>query len=72
LYSLVNGDDWTIIFNKTWNQWGTIYSKDADALRVQLKSKKSDHFTEKFTIGVGKDGTVTLWWGDYTVPFHVE
>jgi hypothetical protein len=72
LYSLANGDDWTIIFNKTWNQWGTVYSQAADALRVNVKGKKSPKFTEKFTIEVGKDGKVSLWWGDKTVDFWVK
>lgn len=72
LYSLANGDDWTIIFNKTWNQWGTVYSEAADALRVNVKGKKSSKFTEKFTIEVGKDGKVSLWWGDKTVDFWVK
>ncbi len=72
LYSIANGDDWTIIFNKTWNQWGTEYAQDKDALRVNVKSKKSSKFAEKFTISVGKDGKVSLWWGDYEVPFTVE
>ena len=71
LYSIANGDDWTIIFNKTWNQWGTEYSQAADALRVKVKSKKSAKFTEKFTITV-VGGKVTLWWGDYEVPFNVQ
>jgi Protein of unknown function (DUF2911) len=72
LYSLNTGDDWTIIFNKTWNQWGTEYSQGADALRVDVKGKKSEKFAEKFTIGIGKDGKVTLWWGDKTVSFWVK
>ncbi len=72
LYSLANGNDWTIIFNKKWNQWGTEYSQAEDALRVNVKSKKSAKFTERFTITVGKDGKVTLWWGDYEVPFTVQ
>jgi hypothetical protein len=72
LYTLANGDDWTIIFNKTWNQWGTVYSQDKDALRVNVKAKKSPKFTEHFTISVGKDGKVSLWWGDYEVGFWVK
>src|SRR5258705_11168104 len=27
LYSIAGKDEWTIIFNKTWNQWGTNYSE---------------------------------------------
>ena len=72
LYSIANGDDWTIIFNKKWNQWGTVYNQGDDALRVNVKSTKAPAFAEKFTINVGKDGKVTLLWGNYQVDFHVE
>lgn len=72
LYSLANGNDWTIIFNKTWNQWGTEYSQAADALRVNVKSTKASSPSEKFTIKVNDTGTVTLMWGDQVVAFKVE
>ena len=72
LYSIANADDWTIIFNKKWNQWGTVYNQADDALRVNVKSIKAPAFAEKFTIAVGKDGKVTMLWGNYQVDFHVE
>lgn len=72
LYSLATGDDWVIIFNKTWKQWGTEYSEAVDALRVKVKAGKASAFAEKFTISVGKDGVVHLLWGAYDVPFKVE
>jgi len=72
LYSIANGDDWTIIFNKTWNQWGTEYKEADDALRVKVKAKKASKFAERFTITTGKDGKVTLWWGDNQVEFNVQ
>jgi len=72
LYSIANGDDWTIIFNKTWNQWGTIYKESEDVLRVKVKSVKAAKFAEKFTITISKAGKVDLWWGDYDVSFKVE
>ena len=72
LFTIANGDDWTIIFNKTI-KWGAFsYKQDEDVLRVNVKSKKSPKFTEHFTISVGKDGKVTLWWGDYEVGFWVK
>src|ERR1043166_3480832 len=37
LYSLNDGNDWTIIFNKTWNQWGTEYTEGDDYMRVKVK-----------------------------------
>jgi hypothetical protein len=39
----VNGDEWTIIFNKNWNQWGAFsYKEDEDVLRVKIKASKAD------------------------------
>jgi len=72
LYSIANGDDWTIILNKTWNQWGTVYKESEDALRVKVKAGKTASFVEKFAITVSKDGKVDLLWGDSDVSFKVE
>jgi len=72
LYSIANGDDWTIIFNKTWKQWGTEYKEADDALRVNVKATKAPSTTEKFTITVSKTGKVDLLWGDKDVAFTVE
>ena len=72
LYSIANGDDWIIIFNKTWKQWGTEYSQADDALRVNVKAGKATPFAEKFTITVSKAGKVDLLWGNSNVSFKVE
>ena len=73
LFTIANGDEWTIIFNKTWQQWGAYDYKEADdALRVKVKAKKSDSFSEKLTYTVAKDGKVALLWGDKKVEFKVK
>ena len=73
LFTLVNGDDWTIIFNKTWKQWGAFDYKEADdILRVNVKAGKADPFAEKMTFTIDADGKVTLLWGDKKVEFHVR
>ena len=72
LFTLVNGDDWTIIFNKTAKQWGAFkYKESDDALRVTVKGGKGS-FTEQFKIDAGKDGVITLFWGDNKVSFTVK
>ncbi len=71
LYTIANDGEWTIIFNKTWNQWGTQYNEADDALRVKVKPGKASQFAEKMTFNVNKDGTVTLLWGDTKVDFKV-
>ena len=69
----MNGSEWTIIFNKTWNQWGAFTYKEADdALRIKVKSGKAPQFYERMTFTVSKDGKVSLLWGDIEVDFKVE
>jgi len=72
-FTINNGDEWTIIFNKTWNQWGAFNYKEADdALRVKVKADKAKDFSEKLTYTVEKNGKVTLLWGDKKVEFKVK
>ncbi len=72
LFTIANGDDWTIIFNKTAKQWGAFSYKQADdVLRVNVKATKAAAFAEKFTINAVA-GKVTLLWGDNEVSFKVE
>ena len=73
LFMIMNGDEWTIIFNKTWNQWGAFNYKEADdALRVKVKAEKAKDSTEKLTYTIEKNGKVTLLWGDKKVEFKVK
>jgi hypothetical protein len=73
LFTIVNGDEWTFIFNKTWKQWGAYNYKEADdALRINEKGDKADKPAEKLAITIGKDGKVTLLWGDKKVDFQVS
>jgi len=75
LFSVVDSatGDWTIIFNKTWNQWGAFSYKQADdVLRVKAKHKKADEFAERMTFTISKDGDVHLLWGDIDVKFEVK
>ena len=73
LFTIANGNDWIIIFNKTWNQWGAFDYKEADdALRVNVKSGKAPQFAEQMKFQISKEGVVTLLWGDIMVGFKVE
>jgi hypothetical protein len=73
LFTLVDGDKWTIIFNKTWKQWGAFGYKEADdALRVTVKADKAESFAETFTIKIADDGKVTLLWGGNEVKFKAK
>lgn len=73
LFTLVKADEWTIIFNKTWKQWGAFdYKETDDALRVKVKAGKADPFAEKMTFSISEKGKVSLLWGDRQVSFTVK
>ena len=73
LFTIMNGDEWTIIFNKTWKQWGAFGYKEADdALRVKVKGGKTKAFSEKMTFVIDKKGKISLMWGDKQVDFKVK
>ena len=72
-FTIDNGSDWTLIFNKTSNQWGAYDYKEADdALRVNVKPEKAKSFAEKLTYKVDKSGEVSLLWGDKDISFNVK
>jgi hypothetical protein len=73
LFTIVKNGEWTIIFNKTWKQWGAFGYKEADdVLRVQVKGSKPASFSERFTILIDKSGKVSLLWGDHQVNFQTK
>ena len=73
LFSVWNGDTWTIIFNKTWNQWGAFNYKEADdVLRVDVKNMPPSKPSEKMTFSVDKSGKVMLAWGNVGFDFVVK
>jgi hypothetical protein len=71
LYTIPGENEWTVIFNKEANQWGTKYDEKKDALRVNVKPKKAGKMTEQFTINVNNKGTVAMLWDDTQVDFKV-
>ncbi len=72
LYSIPGHQQTTLIFNKTWDQWGTKYDEGADALRVDVNNGTQSKFQEQFTISALPSGLVTLNWGEYTIPFNIK
>jgi Protein of unknown function (DUF2911) len=73
LFSIPGEKEWTIIFNKKTDLWGSNgYSQDNDALRIVSKSGKTKAFTEKMTFVVNQSGMVSLMWGDVQVDFMVD
>ncbi len=72
VYSIPGEKEWTIIFNKTWNQWGTAHKAEDDVLRVNVKPGKAAKFAEMMAFNIDKAGKVSLTWADTQVDFKVQ
>jgi hypothetical protein len=72
-FILVNGEAWTLIFNKTWKQWGAFQYKEADdVLRVSVRDNEVETFSEQLTYKIDKEGTVHILWGNRDVSFLIQ
>lgn len=73
-FTIKNGNDWTLIFNKKWDIWGTDYEKNKseDALKAHVKGTTSSSAMERLTYTVSKNGKVSLIWGTMEVDFNVQ
>lgn len=72
LFTIPGEKEWTIIFNKTWDKWGTMYKEADDFLRVTAKASSSKEVMEMMTFKIEKNGTVNLFWGNVKVGFVVK
>ena len=74
-YAIPGVKEWTIIFNKTWDQWGTIYDAKQDALRVTVKPSEAE-FEESLAYEIENvtenTAQVSINWEKLSVPFIVD
>ncbi|NJN25335.1 MAG: DUF2911 domain-containing protein [Cyclobacteriaceae bacterium] len=78
LFTIPGEKEWTVIFNKNYNQGGTgNYSEAEDALRVQVESYKMPEVTvQTFLINIEdvkpNAAMLELLWDDTVVPVPIE
>jgi hypothetical protein len=67
LYIDASPGGWMLVVNKQKGQWGTVYNKDQDLGRVQLKNTRQRMPVETLKISLtaagGKTGTLDIEWG---------
>ena len=72
-FTINNGTDWTLIFNKTWKQWGAFsYKESDDAIRVNVAPTTAASSMERLTYTISSTGKVSLNWGTVQVDFNVK
>lgn len=73
LFTIPREGEWTIIFNKSWKQWGAYeYDSSKDVLRTTALPRQSDDFTERLTFTITPNGLVSLDWENVTVSFELD
>ena len=72
LFTIPGEKEWTFIFSKTWDKWGTMYKVADDFLRITAKPLKSKEMVEMMTFKIEKNGSVHLYWGNVKVGFAVK
>jgi Protein of unknown function (DUF2911) len=71
LFTVPGESEWTVIFNKTAEQWGAFrYDESQDALRVSVTPETGEH-VESLDFVV-EDGSVVLRWDQLRVPIAVS
>ena len=72
LFTIPTEKEWTVIFNKKSDQWGSYdYSDKDDVLSVKVPAGKAAKMTEMMTFTV-KNGKVSLTWDTTEVSFQVK
>ncbi len=73
LFTIDEGSEFVVIFNKTWKQWGAFkYQESEDALRIKVKKETASPAAEQMRFTIDDKGKVTLLWGDIMVAFTVK
>ena len=71
LFTIPGENEWTLIFNSEWNQWGAFkYNKEKDVLRLNVRPDKSSSFNERLKFEV-IDDEVVMYWENLKVGFPV-
>lgn len=72
LFTIPGENEWTIILNKTADQWGAFkYDQSQDALRVTVKPGKTDKLVEQFNIAI-QGNNIVISWENTKVAFSVK
>ncbi len=67
------GSSWTVILNKTWDQWGAYnYDEAQDIHRFEVKTKKEIEIAEQLKFHLNKNGTLKFEWEYISFEFEIK
>jgi hypothetical protein len=72
LFTIPGKDEWTVVLNSEWDQWGSYnYDESKDIHRFTVKPKMNKESQERLMFNVSEDGTVTMMWEKMAVSFEI-
>jgi hypothetical protein len=76
LFTIPGEDEWTVVFNRTENQWGAYnYDASQDALRVEVPAAPTAQSWEMMTFTfenvTDSEGHAVLYWANTRVPIPI-
>ena len=76
LWALTGPAEWTLILNRRWDAYHSIYPGEADdALRVKLTPTRGEHMEALgyyFPVVSGYEAILRIHWGETVVPARIE
>ena len=67
------GDTWTVIINKTADQWGAYdYDEKQDLFRFDVKIERTLEINESLLFDIANDGTILFGWEYKSFKFKIE
>lgn len=62
IFTIPNQDEWMVIFNREWKQWGSYHYKDSlDAIRIKVKPRHADQSQERLLFYFADDSLKFRW-----------
>jgi len=72
LFTIPGKDEWTIILNSEWDQWGAYnYEESKDVHRFTVKPKMNKNNQERLMFTISENGMVTMMWEKMAVSFEI-
>ena len=72
LFMIPGKEEWTVVFNSVWDQWGAFkYDPSKDVLRIKASPVKSDVFNERMKFEI-TDHVISLLWENLKVSFMAK
>jgi len=72
IFTIPGKDEWTVIINSQWDQWGAYnYDKSKDVHRFKVKPRMVEDSEERLNFEIRPDGMVILSWEKLRLEFEI-